>query len=182
VNDDVKAAAIARFAAAISGCAEGWRERWERPPTAKELVHPFEICLVSSVENLVSDPDDATAILFPARPAPEEPERKRLRPTDFEVTFHGPDPDEKKLEGAAVTLTGGKYPSLEVLLEHAGDLITVDVSNRGGLTPSEIRSVVTARLVPRFVTLRNLKGVKRVLLRPLEGLADPEEVSLSGGA
>lgn len=56
------AAAIARFAQAIDECNAGWRERWQRPPTAHELVHPFRICLGAAADELVRDPEVAEAL------------------------------------------------------------------------------------------------------------------------
>jgi hypothetical protein len=46
----------------IDECNAGWRERWNRAPTAHELVHAFRTCLGASADDLVRDPEVAETL------------------------------------------------------------------------------------------------------------------------
>ena len=177
----MSAEATAALVRAIDACDGAWRDRWDRHPRAVELVHAFEICLVSSAENLVADVDDCVAMMFPEKPAAaveEVEERRRIRPTDLDVVFRGRASNWEPFT-ATVVRRDDQRCVLELILDLAkpprATTLVIDYKNPGGLTVSELRSLTKAKIVQRFASDQKLE-IDRVLLRPLEGLDDPFEL------
>jgi len=166
---------------AIEACHEAWRERFDRSPRACELVHAFEICLASTPEQYVIDPDDCAAVLFPARPAPEPEERARIRPGDLEVTFitEPYEVDRARVWRRAVGEQHGCVLELHLEVDKPprDKTLLVDYQDFAGMTISELRSAFKGRIGPRYLQLRKLE-IDRVRMRPLIALDDPWELEL----
>ncbi len=168
--------ATAALVGAFEECDEAWREQFDRRPRARELVHAFEICLVSAAEDLVSDVDDCIAMMFPETPHREPEERRRIRPMDLDVTFRMRT-DRWEPDTGTVALRESGVAVAELMLDMAETTLVVDYTNRGGLTISELRAVMKAKVASRYAAHHKLE-IARVLLRPLEGIDDPVEVDL----
>jgi hypothetical protein len=177
VPADVIEDSIIRFGQAIEECRQRWVDRWERAPRVRELVHSFEIVIAARAEDAVCDPDTFEAIWNPPRPPSS---RSRYEPKDFTVSK----PTQSHIEGCdlcrVTPSTGVSSPALQVLLEIEEETLWVDYgisdSSSARMTEAEARDVLLTLVVTPYLASRPGAAVHRVLLRPTEGLADPEEL------
>jgi hypothetical protein len=61
-NDEAVKLAIEAFAGALRDCDGAWRERWNRAPHVREMVHAFGVVLRASADDYVSDPVTAEKV------------------------------------------------------------------------------------------------------------------------
>ena len=145
VSKDLLVATEARLGVAIDECIAAWQERWERRPTLRELLHPFEIVLSASPDESVSDPE--LLLEEPAAPAHVE-----IAPSSFQIAAAKPwAAGTQRFEATTDRL----HVSIEVELVPARAELLVDVTRQAPITTATLsledaRRLVLARVVPKF--------------------------------
>jgi hypothetical protein len=158
----------AAFAEAIATCVRGWRDAFERPPYAGELVHAFEVCLAASADDYVADPVAACELFSPTRPP------AKLTPAySSKVSWRD---DHLTLE-----LVPPRYGSLSCVFEAKDQLLAIDywVSiYPQPPTDTDCRRYLMRHAVSAWRERNPRTVVSRVRLRAIESLADPVDVEL----
>ena len=171
--------AAAALQLAIAKCVTGWRDRFDRSPTAYELVHAFEVVLAADPDDYVADPEAArTAFTPPAKPTalPKastvrvdlQTQHRSWGGLDFADVWLG----QKGSQGAG---------ELRCLFEHAGDILIVDywVSIYTELPlASAIHDLLLARAVPAWLFEHPDQHPTRARFRAFELLVDPVELAI----
>jgi hypothetical protein len=158
------------FAEAIATCTRGWQDRWKRPPTTRELVHAFEVCLAASADEYVADPGAARELFLPTTPP------AKLTPAfSCKVTW----PDAMTIE---LTLVPPRNGSLRCMLEATKDgVLFVDywVSiYPEPPTDADIRRYLAKHAVAAWQA-KHPQPLTRAIIRSVQSLADPVELALN---
>lgn len=178
-DDEPMSDTIAAFAEAISACESGWKKRWKRLPTLRELVHPFEITLLSSAEDSVEDAE-TLELIFPKQPARTRVlvsermlDAERYTPR-FDIAL-GVDLCDLWSEPGRREPTRGEVTGyLEV---HNGVLFVDYAENAGRLSDGAVRLLFRERVIGEFLKRKAL-SVQTVVFRTLSGIGDPVEEPL----
>jgi hypothetical protein len=169
------AAAVPPLKRAIAECVGAWTARFERVPTARELIEAFEVVLAAAADELVEDAAAASATFLPKAAS-----RRPLSPTDPSQisvklgAWYG-------LDRVELTLAAPRSGELKCVLEPAGDIVLVDywrTSAYPNPTDEETRLYLARHAIPAWRARRQLGPFARARFRAFDSLVDPIELAL----
>ena len=156
------------FADAIATCVRSWREAFGRPPSARELVHAFEVCLAARADHYVVDPAAARELFAPAQPP------AKLTPAySSKVSWRA---DQLEL-----TLAPPRSGSLRCLFDAKDGVLSIDywVSiYPASPTAADCRRYLARHAVAAWRERYPGHAVHHARFRAIESLVDPVDVAL----
>ncbi len=157
------------FAEAIAACVRGWREAFGRSPTARELVHAFEVCVASGADDYVADPAAARELFLPARPPAKLTPAYSCKPR-----WHD---DSLELE-----LVPPRNGSLRCMFEISDGVLAIDYWVSIYPTPptdADCRRYLARHAVAAWRERHPAQHVTRARFRSIQTLADPVDIDLA---